>query len=164
MRKGLVVSVVAALALAAPAAAGLSRNGVLAAGRSLGGVSLGESQRAVRAALGGFHGVCDGCSRPTWYVTYRRFDKHGLAIEFARGRVSAVYTLWRPRGWHTTNGLLLGASSLAVHRRVGFLRTVSCAGYDALVADRGHARTVYYLYQDALWGFGLFRRGADPCR
>jgi hypothetical protein len=164
MRKGLFLTVAAALALVAPAAAGLPRNGALAPGHSLGGVSLGQSQRAVRTTLGNFHGVCSDCSRPTWYVTYRRYDRHGLAVEFAHGRVSAVYTLWRPRGWHTTNGLLLGATSVAVHRRVGFLRTVACPGYDALVADRGRARTVYYLYQDALWGFGLFRRGANPCR
>ena len=164
MRKGPLVIAVTALALAAPAAAGLSRNGVLVPGRSLGGVRLGESQHAVRAALGSFHGVCHGCSRPTWYVTYRRFDKHGLAVEFARGHVSALYTLWQPRGWHTASGLLLGASEVDVHRRLGYLRTVACPGYDALYADRGRTRTVYYLYSGALWGFGLFRRGANPCR
>lgn len=164
MRKGLIATVLAVLVLAAPAAAGLPRAGTLVPGRSLGGVRLGESQRAVRAALGGFYGVCTDCARPTWYFTYREFDKHGLGVEFTGGRVSAVYTLWEPAGWRSTDGLRLGASPLTVHRRVGFLRTITCPGYEALVADDAHARTAYYLYQGGLWGFGLFRRGAEPCR
>lgn len=156
--------VVTALALAAPAAAGLPSAGVLVPGRSLGGVRLGEPQRSVRTALGTFYGVCRDCSRPTWYFTDKPFDKRGLAVEFERRRVSAVYTLWQPSGWHSANGLYLGATPLQVHRRVGFLRTISCPGYDALVANAPHARTVYYLFRGGLWGFGIFRRGAAPCR
>lgn len=156
--------VLTVLVLAAPAAAGLPSEGILVPGHSLAGVRLGESQRAVRAEVGTFHGVCDDCSRPTWYVTYKPFEKQGLAVEFARGRVSAVYTLWQPRGWHTTDGLWLGSTPLQVHKRVGYLRTISCPGYDALVSDGRRARTVYYLFRGGLWGFGLFRRGAAPCR
>lgn len=155
---------VAVLALAAPAAAGLPRGGTLVPGRSLGGVRLGQSQRAVRAALGTFYGVCTDCARPTWYFTYGRFDKHGLAVEFSGGSVSAVYTLWQPGGWHASDGLRLGAAEAVVQKRVGFLRTITCPGYDALVADGPHARTAYYVFQGSLWGFGLFRRGAAPCR
>ena len=164
MRKGLIASAVAVLVLAAPAAAGLPLNGTLVPGVSLGGVRLGESEQAVRATLGSFHGVCRGCATTTWYVTYRPFDKHGLAVEFTQKRVSAVYTLWDPTGWRATNGLRLGASPLDVHRKVGFLRTVTCPRYDALVADRARSRTVYYLFRGGLWGFGLLQRGADPCR
>lgn len=164
MRKGLIATGLTALALCAPAAAGLPRTGTLVPGFSLGGVRLGESQHAVRAALGSFYGRCTDCARPTWYFTYRAFDRQGLAVEFTGGRVSAVYTLWEPGGWHTTNGLRLGASPLAVHRHVGFIQTISCPGYDALVEDGRNARTAYYVYQDALWGFGLFRPAAPPCR
>ncbi|HLX33224.1 MAG TPA: hypothetical protein VKR79_10725 [Gaiellaceae bacterium] len=164
MRKGLIATAVASLALAAPAAAGLPRVGTLVPGRSLGGVRLGETQHAVRASLGRFYGVCTDCARPTWYVTYGPFDKRGLAVEFARGRVWAVYTLWEPIGWYATNGLHLAATPLEVHSRAGGLRTITCPGYDALVQDSGQARSVYYLYQGGLWGFGLFHRGAGPCR
>lgn len=164
MKKCLIATGLAALALAAPASAGLPHNGTLVPGASLGGVELGESQQAVRASLGKVYGRCTDCARPTWYFTYAPFDKHGLGVEFTGGRVSAVYTLWEPTGWHATNGLRLGASPLAVHRRVGFIETVTCSGYEALVADHGHARTAYYLYQGSLWGFGLFRRDAGPCR
>jgi hypothetical protein len=164
MRRSLIVIAVTALALAAPAAAGLPHGGTLVPAHSLGGVRLGESKHAVRASLGTFYGVCDNCARPTWYFTYRRFDRHGLAVELERGRVSAVYTLWRPEGWRTGSGLRLGATPLQVHDRVGSLHTIACSGYDALVADGPRVQTVYYLYAGHLWGFGLFRPGAQPCR
>jgi hypothetical protein len=164
MRPSLVASAVVVLAFAGAADAGLPKGGALVPGRSLGGIRLGESPRAVRAALGGFYGACRGCPRQTWYFTYGPFGKQGLAVEFDRRGVSAVYTLWRPPGWHAPHGLRLGARPLAVHRRVGPLRTIACAGYTALVRDSSGARTVYYLYGGHLWGFGLFRRGAGPCR
>jgi hypothetical protein len=164
MGRSLIASAVAALVLAGSAAGGLPKTGVLVPGRSLGGIRLGESQRAVRAALGAFYGACRDCSRRTWYFTYRPFEKRGLAVEFTRGHVSGLYTLWRPKGWHARHGLGFGSTPLAVHALVGTARTVVCHGYDALVQDSGRARTVYYLFGGRLWGFGLFRRGASPCR
>ena len=164
MRKALLVTLLAAAPLAVPAAAGLPRAGTLVPGRSLGGIRLGESTRAVRAALGRGFGVCNDCARPTWYFTYKPFHPQGLAVEFARGRVAAVYTLWQPAGWRSTNGLRLGATPLDVHNRAGRLRTIACSGYDALVADRPGSRTAYFLYNGSLWGFGLFLPNWSPCR
>ncbi|HKD95086.1 MAG TPA: hypothetical protein VKB43_10315 [Gaiellaceae bacterium] len=155
---------VVALGLAATAAAGLPRAGALVPGRSLGGIRLGESPGAVRAALGTFYGTCRGCPRRTWYFTYAPDDKHGLAVEFTGGKVSGVYTLWRPAGWHAPHKLGFGTSVLAVHRLTGASQTATCTNYEALVRDSAHARTAYYLYDGKLWGFGLFRRGASPCR
>lgn len=157
-------SAVAALVLAAPAAAGLPKAGTLVPGRSLGGIRLGESPRAVQGALGRFYGTCRDCPRSTWYFTYRPFGKQGLAVEFERGRVSAVYTLWRPAGWHAPGRLRFGATPLAVHVLGHASRTVACSGYEALVRDTARARTAYYLLGGHLWGFGLFRRGAALCR
>jgi len=164
MRRSLFATILIALALAVPAAAGLPKAGVLVPGRSLGGVRLGESPRAVRAKLGTFYGACRDCPRRTWYFTYGPFDRHGLAVEFTRGSVSGVYTLWRPRGWHAPHRLGFGTSALAVHRLTGASRTVPCGDYDALTRDTAHARTAYYLLNGRLWGFGLFARGAAPCR
>ncbi len=164
MRRSLVATTVTALALSVPAAAGLPKAGALAPGRSLGGVRLGETQQAVRATLGTFYGKCRGCPRRTWYFTYGPFDKHGLAVELAHARVSAVYTLWRPAGWHAPHKLGFGSSALAVHNLTRAVHTVTCQGYDALVRDSGHTRTAYYLLDGRLWGFGLFPRGASPCR
>ena len=164
MRRRLFATSLAALFLAAPAAAGLPRAGALVPGRSLGGVRLGESPGAVRAALGTFYGTCRGCPRRTWYFTYAPFDKHGLAVEFTGGQVSGVYTLWRPAGWHAPHKLGFGTSVLAVHKLTGASRTITCTDYDALVRDSARARTAYYVFEGRLWGFGLFRRGASPCR
>jgi len=164
MRRSLVATAVAALFIAATAAAGPPKAGVLVPGQSLGGIRLGESPRAVRAALGTFYGTCRGCLHRTWYFTYAPFDKHGLAVEFTDGQVSGLYTLWRPAGWHAPHKLGFGSSVLAVHRLTGASRTVVCRGYEALVRDSGPTRTAYYLVDGRLWGFGLFRRGDSPCR
>ena len=164
MRRSLLAIAVTVLVLAVPAQAGLPKAGKLVPGRSLGGIRLGESPRAVRAALGTFYGACRGCPRRTWYFTYRPFDKRGLAVEFTRGHVSGLYTLWQPKGWHARHKLGFGSSPLAVHALVGTTRTIVCRGYDALVQDSAHARTAYYVFDGRLWGFGLFRRGASPCR
>ena len=164
MRRSLIASAVTALVLAGPAAAALPKAGALVPGRSLGGIRLGESPNAVRAELGRSYGNCRGCARSTWYFTYQPFTQAGLAVEFDRGRVSGAYTLWRPQGWHAPHHLRFGATPLTLHDRVGTLRTVPCQGYIALVRDTFHARTAYFLYAGRLWGFGLFRRGATPCR
>jgi hypothetical protein len=164
MRRSVLASAVALLVLASPAAAGLPKEGALVPGHSLGGVRLGQSPQTVRGALGAFYGVCQTCARRTWYFTYRPFDSRGLAVEFTRGRVSGAYTLWRPAGWHGPQQIGFGTTPLVLHKLVGNLHTVVCSGYEALVHDSGHARTAYYLFDGRLWGFGLFRRGALPCR
>jgi hypothetical protein len=164
MRRSLFATGIAALVFVAGASAGLPKAGSLVPGRSLGGVRLGESPRAVRASLGHTYGTCRGCTRTTWYFTYHPFTQQGLAIELDGGRVSAVYTLWRPPGWHGPEGLRFGATPLTVHDRAGARHTITCNGYTALVRDTFQARTAYFLYAGRLWGFGLFRRGADPCR
>jgi hypothetical protein len=164
MRKALLVIPLAAAALAVPAFAGLPRAGTLVPGSSLGGIRLGESAHAVRAALGRRFGVCNDCAETTWYFTYKPFDAQGLAVEFVHRRVTAVYTLSQPPGWHATNGLRLGATPLQVHRRAGRLHTITCGGYDALVADTARARTAYFIFDAHLWAFGLFLPHWSPCR
>jgi hypothetical protein len=154
----------AALVLSSTATAALPRAGTLVPGRSLGGIRLGESADAVRAALGHDYGLCRGCATTTWYFTYRPFDRHGLAVELTRGSVSGVYTVWRPSGWETRGGLRLGSLDGELTIAAGPLVTVSCPSYDARVADTAKARTVYYVFRDRVWGFGLLRPHASPCR
>jgi hypothetical protein len=155
---------VAALAVSAPAAAALPRAGVFVPGRSLGGIRLGESATDVRAALGHSYGVCNACATTTWYFTYKKFDQHGLGVELTGGRVSAVYTLWQPSGWHARAGLRLGILEAQLTTSTEPLVSVVCPGYDARVADGPHARSVYYVADGKLWGFGLLRAHANPCR
>ena len=140
--------------------AALPQPGAFVPGRSLAGIRLGETPVQVRAHLGADYGVCRGCATTTWYFTYRRFDDRGLAVEFSRRRVSAAYTLWQPRGWRGPRGLRLGAPEGAVTGAVPGVVPVTCAGYTALV--RGGS--AYLIVDGRLWGFGLFRKGATPCR
>ena len=95
MRRALVCATVLALAGAASAAAALPRPGALVAGTSLAGVRLGEPAAQVRAALGGFYGVCRGCAGRRGTSRTARSTSTGLGVELTRGRVSAVYTLWQ---------------------------------------------------------------------
>ena len=153
----------AVLVCASSAAAALPRSGVFVPGRSLGGIRLGETTTAVRATLGA-HGVCSGCATSTWYFNYQPFNQRGLAVEFTRGQVSAVYTLWQPAGWRAAKGLELGVLEAQLTTSTGPLVNVVCPGYDARVADGPQARSVYYVVQGKLWGFGLLRAHANPCR
>jgi hypothetical protein len=150
------------LALAAMTVS-LPHAGVLVPGRSLGGVRIGERAAEVRAALGA-HGVCTACATATWYFTYAKFTQPGLAVELHGGRVSAVYTLWQPSGWHTRSGLRLGAVEEQVTRLAAPVIPVVCPGYTALVRDSATARTTYYIVGGKLWGFGLMRARTSPCR
>jgi hypothetical protein len=149
---------------ASPAAGALPRPGVLVPGRSLAGVRLGESAARVRAALGPKYGVCRDCRTTTWYFTYRPFTRRGLAVELTRGRVSALYTLWRPDGWRAPRGLVLGAVEAQVTTLAGPLVVLACSGYDAFTKELDGVQTAYYLLDGKLWGFGLLRARASPCR
>jgi hypothetical protein len=158
-------AIAAAVLVLSPAAlAVLPSAGKLVPGRSLAGIRIGETQRQVSAALGRSHGVCTACSVRTWYFNVRAFDQHGLGVEFTRGRVSAVYTIWQPDGWTGPNGLALGATQAQVQATAGALFQVTCTGYDAWVHDLKAVRTVYYILNGNLWGFGLMRANANPCR
>jgi hypothetical protein len=151
-------------ALAVAAAIGsLPHAALFVPGRSLGGVQLGEPAKQVRAALGA-HGTCENCATPTWYFNYRKFTQPGLAVEFSRGRVAAVYTVWRPAGWHTRSGLVLGAVEGQVTKLAGPLLPMECLNYSALVRDTGAARSAYYVVDGKLWGFGLMPARTSPCR
>ena len=154
----------AAVLAAAPAAAALPRPGVLVPSLSLAGVRLGEPAAQVKASLGLRYGVCRGCAATTWYFTYRPFTRQGLAVELIRGRVTAVYTVWKPAGWRGPGGLRIGTVEAQVTSVAGPLIPIVCTNYDALTRDAPHARTVYYVVDGKLWGFGLLRPHANPCR
>jgi hypothetical protein len=160
----LIAIAAAALVLAPAAAAGLPAAGKLVPGRSLAGIRIDETQRGVTAVLGRSHGVCSDCAVATWYFNVRPFDQHGLAVELTDGRVSAVYTIWQPDGWTGPKGLALGAPQAEVDASAGALFQVTCTGYEAWVSDRKTVRTVYYILNGSLWGFGLVRAHANPCR
>ena len=143
MRRGLIVTAVTALVLAAPAAAGLPRTGTLVPGRSLGGVRLGETLPSRRG--GARRGLtASAMTARSGRGTSRTSPSTGTASRSSstHGRVSGVYTLWRPPA-----GARRMASASARRRSpsttaVGTLAPIGCHGYDALARDSAKARTV----------------------
>src|SRR5919199_6053831 len=121
----------------------LPQAGVLVPGKSLGGVRLGETPAQVERAWGRFHGTCRGCAHKTWYFTYARFDRHGAGVEFRNGRVAAVFTLWQPTGWRTSNGLTLGAAATEITRLYGALGETRCKTYTVYTQSRRTSVTAF---------------------
>jgi hypothetical protein len=153
-----------ALAAAVPAAGAPPGAGVLVPGRSLGGLELGATKAEVERAWGRAYGVCRGCRRETWYFNYYAFEPRGAAVELERGRVVGIFTVYSPGGWRTSRGLAVGDSGSRVRSLYGQVGRVKCRGYDALVLRRRSTVTVFYVLDDRVWGFGLFRPGVPLCR
>jgi hypothetical protein len=152
-----------AIAVAVPAAGEPPAGGLFVPGRSVAAVELGMTRAQVLDTWGQRHGVCRDCPEPTWYFNERPFRPQGMGVVFAGGRVEHAFTLWQPDGWTTPEGLELGAPGGDVGGTYGELTERSCAGYTALVRAGGRADSVFYVYEDELWGFGLVTPGRSPC-
>jgi hypothetical protein len=118
----------------------------------------------VRATWGGRYGVCRNCARTTWYFNREPFRPEGAGVELRRGRVAAVFTLWKPAGWRTREGLRLGDTPARVSEVYGALTRIECGGYSALTMPGRRAVSVFYVDDDEVWGFGLTRPGVPVCR
>lgn len=132
-------------------------------GKSLAGVRLGMTEEDVLAAWGKRHGVCRRCPHETWYFNYRPFTPEGAGVVFKRGRVVHAFTVWRPAGWRTPEGLVLGAPGSDVARLYGSLDRRQCTFYYALLQPGNHEQSVFYIFRDRVWGFGLTPPNASPC-
>lgn len=117
----------------------------------------------VLQAWGKRHGVCRKCPGRTWYFNYRPFTPEGAGVVFRRGRVVHVFTVWRPSGWKTPEGLVLGAPASDVSRMYGSLDRRPCTSYHALLKPGKSVESVFYVFRDKVWGFGLILKKASPC-
>jgi hypothetical protein len=163
--RALVSAIAAGVALAAaPATAAPPTNGLLVPGRSLGGLELGATRGQVERAWGRAYGRCRGCERETWYFNYFAFQPRGAGVELARGRVSAIFTIYQPAGWRTPGGIELGDRVERVTTAYGALTRLECGTYAALLLPRRGTLTVFYVLDERLWAFGLLASGAPVCR
>jgi hypothetical protein len=156
--------VLASLVAAAAFAAAPPQSGVVVPGASFGGLRLGTTQAQVRAAWGTRFGRCRRCAEPTWYYNYADFRPQGVGVSFDRGRVDAVFTIWTPPGWATSDGIRIGDPVSRVTEVYGPLAPVTCAGYTAYLRQQGQTQTVVYVQNDVVFGFALTRAAAEPCR
>lgn len=160
----LVAVLAAALAVTASSAALPPRNGVFVPGASLGGLRIGMTPSQVRAAWGSTYGRCRNCRELTWYFNYAPFSPQGAGVEFRRGRVAAVFTLWSPAGWATSRGLRIGDAEARVTEVYGGLSRSECGTYHVLLLPRGRVVSAFYVVDGRVWGFGLLRAPSRPCR
>ena len=66
----------------------------------------------------------------------------------ARSRVVRVFTVWRPEGWRTPSGLVLGDEEGRIGDLEGPFAEKECAGYTALVVESEQVATVFYVYRE----------------
>ena len=78
------------------------------------------------------HGVCKDYESQTWYFNYKPFTPQGTGVIFEKGRVVQAFTVWRPTGWKTLDGLVLAAEASDAARIYGSLDKRQCARYEAL--------------------------------
>jgi hypothetical protein len=157
----LVLSVAAAIVV--PAASAPPDNGVFVVGESLGGARLGMTKDEIVDAWGSTHGVCTNCERTTWYFNSVPFDAPGVGVVFARGRAVHLFTVWKPFGWHTSDGLELGAPEADVAGDLVASEERTCDGYTAMLAPGEGSVSAFYVFRGELWGFGLLRPELNPC-
>jgi hypothetical protein len=157
------IAAVAAIALIPSSTAAPPQQAEFVPGRSLAGVRLGMTSAQVLQAWGKRHGVCRTCVDRTWYFNYRPFTPEGAGVVFRRGRVAHVFTVWRPSGWKTPEGLVLGAPASDASRTYGSLDRRPCTGYHALLKPGKRVESVFYVFRDKVWGFGLILKNASPC-
>jgi hypothetical protein len=142
----------------------LPAQGVLAPGRHLGGVELGDTPREVRARWGSRYTLCGVCRRTTWLYTYRAGNPAGAAVSFRSNRVSAVFTLGVPRGWRTSRGVALGDPAEKVLRVYGALPWSRCIGYGAVSIRRPGVVSSIYTFGESVYGFALTLPSEPVCQ
>jgi hypothetical protein len=157
------IAAVAAIAMIPSSTAAPPRQAEFVPGGSLAGVRLGMTPPQVLQAWGKRHGVCRICVDRTWYFNYRPFTPEGAGVVFRRGRVVHVFTVWRPSGWKTPEGLVLGAPASDVSRIYGSLDRRPCTSYHALLKPGKRVESVFYVFREKVWGFGLILKNASPC-
>jgi hypothetical protein len=148
---------------AVPATGEPAAGGQFIPGTSLGGVELGMTRAEVASRWGARHGVCRDCAAETWYFNERPFEPQGTGVVFDRGRVVHAFTLWQPEGWFTPEELELGAPAGEIGATYGELDERTCPGYSALVRGEEGPESVFYVFEDEVWGFGLVTPGRSPC-
>jgi hypothetical protein len=162
----LAVAPIAGAASSKAGAGHLPSRGVLIPGKSLGGVSLGQTQTKVRALWGGRFTECEKsfCKDPTWLYFYATGEPLGAATRFRKDKVVAVFTLGATTGWKTSNGLKIADPASRVYELYGSPRYTKCIGYEALSVTQGGVVTSFYLTSGVIYGFALTVPGLTVCQ
>ena len=136
----------------------------------------GRSSRAARSAASGSARPPRRCAprsgsatasaaaarTTTWYFTYSPSRAMGLAVELdTQARLGGLHAVAAAR-LERAEGPQLGAVEAQVTTLAGPLVVLTCSGYEALVADTPHARTVYYVARREALGLRAAARPSGP--
>jgi hypothetical protein len=153
----------AAVVVGVSAGAEPPTGGPFTPGQSLAGVELGMTRAQVLETWGRRHGECRDCGETTWYFNESPFQPEGAGVVFRNGRVVHAFTVWKPAGWSTPEGLELGQRAGEIGATYGELAEEDCLDYVALVQENATATSAFYVYDEQVWGFGLLVPGRSPC-
>jgi hypothetical protein len=140
------------------AAQALPTKGVLTPGKSLGGLKIGMTMDQVKSLWGSQYKLCpksDCKGQTVWYYIYARGEPLGAAVRFRNQKVSAVFTLGSPMGWHTTEGLGVGEQIEKANSLYGQLAWHVCIGYGAMSMRTGNTVTSIYTTGVVVYGFAI---------
>src|SRR5581483_8914394 len=128
---------------------------VFVPGKSLGGIALGATEAEVRAAWGHRFTVCQGCTPTTWFYMSPTGDPFGAGVSFRHGRVTAVFTLGSPRGWHMPDGVRVGQLLSRFNDPDPSSTATACSGYGAISTPSADAVSSILTIGQAAYGFAL---------
>ncbi len=154
-------------ALHAKPAGVLPRRGVLVDGRSLAGVSLGDTMAKVRALWGHHFTRCEGCKPAEWFYFLPSGDPAGAGVQFSQrpGRRGRLHPRQPGRPRRPTTGLRVGAIlANPLPGRGDGSRWQICTGFAARSSEPAHGAVTSILTQGAaVYGFALTRPSISPC-
>jgi hypothetical protein len=132
-------------------------------GKSLGGVALGDSEPKVRALWGHRFTVCKGCTPMTWFYMSPTGDPFGAGVSFRHGRVTSVFTLGSPRGWHMRDGVRPGQLLSHWNDPDPATTSTACSGYGAISTRTARVVTSILTIGQSVYGFALSRPSEPIC-
>jgi hypothetical protein len=137
--------------------ASLPPRGILIVGKSLAGVSLGQTQAKVKSLWGGRYTNCitAPCEDPTWLYFYATGEPLGAAVRYRNKKVIAVFTLGAVPGWKTAEGVKIADPASKVYELYGNPKYTKCIGFEALSVQRNGIVTSFYLTSGVVYGFAL---------
>ena len=185
----------ALVALAFQAAAGAQGTnfpvkGVVVPGQSIGGITLGMTEKQVEQHWGHSFYVCTKCGpNLVWLFEYPGAEPLGAAIKFGvpatsgaaltstksgskttappkldtAAKVVAVFTLGSPTGWGTKGAMMFDPVS-NVYNLFGNTGDAQCIGYDALTVRIGASTMSFYTASGVIYGYALTAPSQPPCQ
>ena len=179
-------------AIAGAQSANFPVKGVVVPGQSIGGITLGMTEKQVEQHWGHSFDVCTKCGPIlVWLFEYPGAEPLGAAIKFGvpassgvtptttaksgsktstpppkldpSAKVVAVFTLGSPTGWGTKGAMMYDPVS-NVYNLFGNTGDAQCIGYDALTVRIGASTMSFYTASGVIYGYALTAPSQPPCQ